>query len=214
MVLGIFGAGGTGKELYDLIIRYPDTVKCYESIIFVDDKIGVKETYGVQVYTFAQVVEKYSPKELCFLIALGVPEDRENIYHKIKKEGFSLTRWVHPRAEVARSAQIAEGVIVMDSFIDINASIGINTFIYYKAAVGHDTIIKENCIISVGSFVGGHSIVESNVYLGPGASVRDRLHIGKGSVVGINSAVYSNIPDGCSAIGNPARTAPKSSKMF
>ena len=48
MVLGIFGAGGTGKELYDLIIRYPDTVKCYESIIFVDDKIGVKETYGVQ----------------------------------------------------------------------------------------------------------------------------------------------------------------------
>lgn len=209
--MGIFGAGGTGREVYGLILRDSKYFSAFEKIVFVDDVIGVEKIDGIEVFTFQQIKEYFLQKDIRFLIALGDPDAREKVYNKIKENGYLLSTWIHPKAEIAHSVTMGEGVIIMDAYIDVNVNVGNNTFIYYKAAIGHDSVVKENCIIGAGAFVGGHSTIEKNVYFGPGAAVRDRIHIGECAVIGLNSAVYKDVPNGCSAIGNPAKVIQRSS---
>lgn len=211
MVLGIFGAGGTGREVYGLILRDSKYFATFEKVVFVDDVIGVEKVEGIEVFTFQQIKEKFIQKDIQFLIALGDPDAREKVYNKIKENGYLLSTWIHPKAEIAHSVKIGEGAIIMDAYIDVNVNVGNNTFVYYKAAIGHDSVIRDNCIIAAGAFIGGHSIIEKNVYFGPGAAVRDRIHIGERAIIGLNSAVYKDIPSDCSAIGNPAKIIQRSS---
>lgn len=43
------------------------------------------------------------------------------------------------------------------------------------------------------------------VYVGPHATIAGRIRVGNGSVVGANSLVVSDVPDGATAVGVPAR---------
>ena len=70
----------------------------------------------------------------------------------------------------------------------------------------------DHCVVSVGSFIGGHCVLEKKVYFGPCAAARDQVHIGECATVGINAAVFKDVPEGSSAIGNPAKIMPKSQK--
>ncbi len=45
---------------------------------------------------------------------------------------------------------------------------------------------------------------------GAGALLRDRIHIGSASVVALGSAVFEDVPDHVTMIGNPARIAGES----
>ncbi len=56
------------------------------------------------------------------------------------------------------------------------------------------------------------SVLEKKVYFGPCAAARDQVHIGECATVGINAAVFKDVPEGSSAIGNPAKIMPKSQK--
>ena len=47
------------------------------------------------------------------------------------------------------------------------------------------------------------------VYIGPHATVVSRIRIGNGCVIGANSLVVSDVPDGATAIGVPARVMVK-----
>ena len=93
--------------------------------------------------------------------------------------------------------------------------LGRNVFVYPQAIIGHDTQIKDHCVISVRSFMGGHCVLEDKVYYGPCAVARDGIHIGKGAVVGINAALYKDVPEYHAAIGNPARNMARAKdKLF
>mgnify|MGYP005758736789 FL=1 len=210
MVLGLFGAGGAGKSLYDSLIRDKKTSSAYDQIVFVDDVIGVSETHGVRVYTYAEITQMYTPEELKFLISLGTPEAREKLFLKIKGDGYSLAKWIHPHADVSPTASFGEGTIVFDTYIDADVTIGDNTLVYKNAVIGHDTQVKEHCVISVNAFIGGHSMIGKRAYFGPCAAARDQIHIGDGALVGVNAAVFKDVPDDYAAIGNPAKNLPKS----
>jgi acetyltransferase-like isoleucine patch superfamily enzyme len=55
--------------------------------------------------------------------------------------------------------------------------------------------------------LGGECIVGDNSYIGMGALIKEGIKIGSNTIVGMGSVVYSDIPDGVIALGNPARVA-------
>lgn len=216
MILGIYGAGGTGMAIADYIIRTEQFRNKFEEIMFVDDVLQEKKLKGLRVFPFSEVNKRFEKNSFQFLIGLGDPEERENLFLKIKKEGYKLSILIHPNSEVADTSAIGEGSFVADyCYIDNHVVIGRNVAIFPHSFIGHDTEIKDHSFISVRAFIGGHSKLDEKVYYGPCSACKDQIHIGQGAIIGLNAAVYKDVPDGCTAIGNPARILSRASdKVF
>ena len=54
-------------------------------------------------------------------------------------------------------------------------------------------------------FKSGSVIISDNVQIGTGAIIMPDIKIGKGSIIGAGSVVTKDIPEGCLAIGVPAK---------
>jgi len=73
-----------------------------------------------------------------------------------------------------------------------------------------------NCSIGQGVTVGargagrsdGYPVIGNDVYLGAGSMVIGSIRIGDGVVVGANTVVVQDVPDGCRVVSAPARVLP------
>ena len=77
MVLGVYGAGGNGKILVDLAETVNMFKQRWQEIVFIDDVIGVSESYQKRVYTFEEAITAYDSDEIEFAVSVGDPADRE-----------------------------------------------------------------------------------------------------------------------------------------
>lgn len=98
------------------------------------------------------------------------------------------------------------------------ATIGKRLFIDHGTGVviGQTAIIKDDVTIYHGVTLGGvgrasdkcdkrHPTLENGAMVGSGAQVLGNITIGKNARIGSNSVVTNDVPDGCTAIGIPAR---------
>lgn len=216
MKLCIYCAGGSGKLAFDLAQKINKVNKVYDEIIFVDDVVQTDYTYGAKVFSFDEIKKYFNKNELRFVITIGEPKNRKLLYERVKSEGYKMGSIIDPEAKISETAEIGEGAIIAGAFIGSDTSIGANAFIYENAVIGHDITIGDNCNIAVGSFIAGHCNIGNCVYIGPMSSVRDRIKIEDFAVVAMGAAVYNNITEHFTAIGNPARMLPgnKDSKLF
>lgn len=212
MVLGIYGAGGTGMAIHDYLTRDHQNMRRFDKLLFVDDICTEKIFHGLNVLSFEKVKDSFKKDEIQFVIGLGDPNQREVLFNKIKEHGFELAKIIFSPTEIAPTAKIGEGCCIgKNCFIDNNVVIGRNIIVFPQTYIGHDTVVKDHSILSVRAFVGGHSVLDEKVYYGPCAVCKDKIHIGEGAIVGPGAAVYKEVPPYRTAIGNPARMIPRAS---
>ncbi len=209
MILGIFGAGGNGKTLADAADIINGLMHKWEKIVFVDDVVGVKKHYTLDVYTYQEVKEQFSKDEIEIVISLGEPANRKKIHDMLKRDGFKLGQVISPRAIMPLDCKLGEGIILLDCIIGSDVVIGDNTFVSENAIIGHDTIVGEDSIVGPKVFIAGHCRIGNEVYVGPCAILRDRLTIEDHGVVSIGAVVFKTVFHNSVAIGNPARNMPK-----
>ncbi len=101
---------------------------------------------------------------------------------------------IHPGAQMGKNLFIDHGMGVV---IGETAIIGDNVWMYHAVTLGGKGGADEP--------VKRHPTIEDDVILGSGAQVLGPIAIGKGSKVGANSVVTSDVPAGCTVVGNPAR---------
>jgi len=199
MKLAIYGAGGLGKEIYDLAQRN----KKFTEIFFVDDKNITSVYQGAQVFKFEKV--KYN-KNIVFAIATGEPFVRKLLKEKIQAKGFSLAAIVDSTAIVSPTAKLLQGVLVgAHCFISSDATIKENTFIQQLSTIGHDTIIGADCTISSLCQISGGCHVGDICYIGTGSCVREKVSVGESSIIGMGSFVHKNVKANTVEFGNPSK---------
>ncbi|MDN3679484.1 UDP-3-O-(3-hydroxymyristoyl)glucosamine N-acyltransferase [Vibrio tapetis subsp. quintayensis] len=71
--------------------------------------------------------------------------------------------------------------------------------------IAHDCMIGERCTITASVALCGYVKVGSNTRIAPNASILQRKIVGNNAVIGLGAVVVSNVPDGSSYFGNPAR---------
>lgn len=123
------------------------------------------------------------------------------------RHGMSfIARWISQRCVRKTNIEIHPG-----------AAIGRRLFIDHGTGVviGETTIIGDDCTIYQGVTLGGtgkdkgkrHPTLGNNVMVGAGAKVLGPINIGNDVRIAAGAVVLNDIPDGCTAVGVPARIA-------
>lgn len=78
--------------------------------------------------------------------------------------------------------------------------------------IGEDTIVASNVVIRdndahdlEGTIACKPIFIGNHVWIGQNAIILKGVHIGNGAIIGAGAVVTKDIPDGCLAVGNPAR---------
>jgi len=204
MVLGIYGYGGHGLEVEELARVINLKENRWEKIIFVDD--AKDKIDNEKIFSFEDIISKYSPKDIEFMTGIGEPVIREKLYNKVKEKDYCFAILVHPSASVAESAVLEEGTMVAhNAFVSIKAHLFTNALVQPLACVHHECSVGRNSVVSTSAVMGGNSSLGYNSFIGLGASVKQGISVGNGSVVGMGAIVIKNVSDRVMVVGNPAR---------
>ena len=83
--------------------------------------------------------------------------------------------------------------------------IGDRNIIMAHSHVGHDVEIGDDCEICTGAILGGYAKICHGVKIKLGVTIRNRKKIGELSLVGLGSAVVTDVEAGTVVYGNPAK---------
>lgn len=210
MILGIYGAGGAGRELLDLAKSINSIGARWEKFLFIDDRTEASEVNKTEVISFEKLKQTIGPPRIELIIALGEPELRAILREKVTEAGYSLATLIHPSSVVGTDTVIGPGAVIQyGCFISCNAVIGENVFIQPNVCIGHDTVVHSDAVISSYVCAAGHCTIGEKTYIGMSVPIKEGSVIGKNTIVGMGSVVLKDLPDGIIALGNPARPMKK-----
>ena len=107
--------------------------------------------------------------------------------------------------------------IVFGSVIPPETRIGKNVHFAYNALgivihrqciIGDDVWISQQ--VTIGGLNEGFPTIGNNVYIGAGARIIGKICIGDNAKIGANAVVLTDVPNGATAVGIPARVIIKS----
>ena len=202
MRLAILGANGHGKVIADIALLLG-----YADVVFFDDAwpsqcsvgpwsvIGTTETLLGTVVDFDAVI-----------VGIGNNRIRFEKHDMLLAANAHLVTLVHPTAVISNFAQIGIGsVVCAGAIVSIDAILGAGVIVNTGATVDHDCRLADGVHIAPGVHLSGDVHVDAGSWIGVGTCVKQGVRIGSDVMVGAGAVVVSNIPDGVTVVGNPAR---------
>jgi sugar O-acyltransferase (sialic acid O-acetyltransferase NeuD family) len=201
----VYGAGGHGKVVADILISKSDS----DFAGFVDDR---EELWGTKVIGFPvhgdgqwlQQEALHFP--IAIALGVGANQPRKLLAENCARWNIEVLTQIHPAATVSRTARIGQGTVVMaGAVINPDASVGAGVIVNTGAVIEHDVEIGDYAHVAPKAAMGGASHFGAFSHLGLGAVVLQCVHIGSHTIVGAGAVVVKNLPDGVVAFGVPAR---------
>lgn len=199
----IIGAGGHGRVVADAALA---TGK-WSSLAFLDDRAAqLGSMLGRPVVgDLGQLAAQRTDFDHA-VVALGDGARRRQFFAECRRIGYQLPVLVHPSAVVSSFATVADGCVVLaQAVVGASAVLGAACIINNAATVDHDCELGEGVHLCPGAHVAGGVRIGAGSWIGIGAAVREGLRIGHGVTVGAGAVVVSDVPDGVTVVGNPAR---------
>jgi sugar O-acyltransferase (sialic acid O-acetyltransferase NeuD family) len=140
------------------------------------------------------------------LLGFGAAQGRQQIVAAVSAAGLTLPTLVHPSAQIAASAMLADGVQVLPQVsIGPNARIGHGGLINTGAIVEHDVSVGDYAVVDPGAVLAGRVRIGESVEVGSGAVVIPDVEVGTGATVGAGAVVTRTVAPGQTVVGVPAR---------
>lgn len=157
----IIGAGGLGREVYDLALD----AGTYDIRGFVDANattapdgapiLGTPDDYEIQ------------PDDV-FVCAIGNPAARKRCVEQLQQRGARFATLVHPTAIISPSVKMAGGCIIKPYVtIGSRATVGAHTVIQPHATLEHDVKAGDFCLIGASCAMQGATSIPSLTILNP-----------------------------------------------
>lgn len=198
----IIGAGGHGHVVGDIA-----EVCGWGPIAFLDgDPAADDPRCPWRVIGAPEAVGNYRDAYPNAFVAIGDNARRLEVLDQLAGLGFELPALVHPKATISRHATIAEaGVVMAGVVVNFGASVARGAILNTGCMVDHDCRFGEGVHVSPGAAVAGGVSIGVRSWIGIGASVCQCVAIGSDVMVGAGAAVVSDIGDGLTVGGVPAR---------
>jgi len=203
--LFIVGASGFGREVYSWIKQHPEFNKSWVLGGFLDDNSEALKTFG----NFAAVLplknHQVSSSNI-YICGLGLPLIKLKLLTPLIAQNAEFISFIHPTAVIGERVKLGRGVVVCPGVsLSVDISLGDFSMIGPNTTIGHDGIIGAWCTLCAQCDINGRVTINDRVCLGSRASVIPGKTIGSKSLVGAVSVVVSDVPEGVTVVGNPAR---------
>lgn len=198
----IVGASALGRKTYN----YACDAGEYDVVGFLDDRPDVLRGFeGYPPILCSPDVYEPRPDD-CFVCAVGSNLQRERFVRMLEAKGGKFVSVIHPTAHIGPHVRIGTGCIVApEAFLDCDITIGDHVVLNVRSFVAHDCRVGDFAMISPGCNVAGRCTIEDRAFLGIGVICKPDMTIGSSALVGAGAVVVRNIPQGITAVGNPAR---------
>jgi sugar O-acyltransferase (sialic acid O-acetyltransferase NeuD family) len=204
MNLALYGAGGLGREIYEIAQRRNMVSNYWGRIIFVDDFAVEGDYYNTKRVRFETLQKVKTDYEV--IVAVGEPSARKALFEKLSSAEIKLATLIDPTAIISPSANIGAGVVVCEfSTIHSGVVLGSNSLVQPFCDIGHDINVGKHTVLSPYCVPGGYTIIGEEVFIGMKVAIMEKLHIGNNAIIGMGAAVFRDVPDGATVVGNPAR---------
>jgi sugar O-acyltransferase (sialic acid O-acetyltransferase NeuD family) len=143
------------------------------------------------------------------LIGLGGTGDnstREALYDRASELGMVMPPTVHASAEVAPSATLGDGSVVLaGAIVGPGVVVGNNVIVNTGALVDHDCELEAHAHVATGARLAGDVQVGVGAHVGIGATVLGGLTIGERAIVGAGATVIHPVETKTTVVGVPAQ---------
>lgn len=207
----IFGGGGHGKTLIDLV----RAMGTYRIVGVIDDRLPAgSEVLGAPVLGGASDLEAWHSRGVRMAVnavgGIGNVGVRIKIFDILSNAGFSCPTLVHPTAVVEPSATLEAGVQVLaHAYVGSAARVGFGTVLNVGAIVSHDCVLGKVVNLSPGATLAGNVKVENYVQIGMCATVNLQITVGERSLLGNGCTVKADVPPGTRVRAGTIWPAPK-----
>ncbi len=206
--IAIFGAGGQGREVLQLIHQINQSrEQQWQCIGWFDDGIEKGSIIeGLPVLGGMKELNNW-PEELAVAMAVAWPATKRKICHLFANNKLSFPTLIHPEVRFDKNeVNIGQGTIITQGCrFTVNITIGQFVLLNLSCIVTHDVVIEDYCSIMPSVNLSGAVVLEEAVYVGTGSQIIQLLTIGKNSIIGAGSVVVRDIPANCTAFGVPAK---------
>jgi sugar O-acyltransferase (sialic acid O-acetyltransferase NeuD family) len=196
--LVIYGGGGHGKSLIDLV----RTADVYIPVCVVDDGLpSGGELLGVPILGGGEVLAGlYARGARCAVNAVGGIGNltpRLKVFERLAHEGFNCPAVVHPAAVIEPSANLADGVQVFAlAYVGSSARVGFGCIVNTGVILSHDVVMGAYSNVSPGAMLAGAVQVGERVLIGMGVTINLEVKIGSGARIGNGATVKADVPPG------------------
>jgi sugar O-acyltransferase (sialic acid O-acetyltransferase NeuD family) len=198
----IIGAGGHGAVVAEAAAE----VGQWSEIVFLDDTDTEGRVLEFPILGKSGDLSSFLDGDTEVFVAIGDNRRRLELLRSIAEENARLATVIHPTACISPSASVSSGTVACAGVIvNARATVGLGCILNTAATIDHDCAIEDGVHISPGANLAGNVHVGTCTWIGIGSSIREGIRIGRDSMVGAGSAVVSDVADGATVGGVPAR---------
>ena len=202
----ILGAGGTGREVMEFCEDiFSD--ENYRIKGFLSDVLDVLDGLDVPYPLLGTIKDYKIQEDDRFILAIGDVAGRRKIAENILAQGGKFLTFIHPSAQVCRSAKIGQGVIIFPfAYVGANATVGDYCFINLWAACAHDAVLGKFSELAPYSALSGGAQTGEECFLCIHSVVAPKTKIGNRVIISQGSVTKENQADNSFVIGVPGET--------
>ena len=206
--LVIIGTGGHGREALDIVEAINARSPTFEFLGFVDEQRGNELLVAARGARIIGALESLRERDraIRYVIGIGSGDIRRRIDQQLSDHGFEPATLVHPDATIGAVVTLGAGVVVAaGARITTNVTLGRHAHVNVNASVSHDCRIADYVTVSPGVTVSGTVSIGEGTLMGAGSTVIQNRTIGAWVTVGAGAVVVTDLADGVTAVGVPAR---------
>ena len=200
--IAIFGGGGLGREILQIIKELNELSYQWDFIGFFDDRELMQDDYLGNINVAANW-----PEPLAVVIAMADTNSRASVVKNLRENSkLNFPNIIHPGAHCSPSENsLGEGNVVCNQ-CHFTTGIAIQDFNFFnvRTTVGHDGRIGSFNVFNTNAVISGNVSIGDGNFFGMNASVIQGKKIGSNALIGASSLVLSNVNDNERVFGNPA----------
>ena len=214
IVIGLYGAGGFGKEVMSLLPSilprlFPETNYDEIKLCFIDDDLSLSSILDKEVISLTKFLE-LNQHELYYTVTIADPATRKLIASKLKNTSAKPIKLIFDSSLILSHSHIGTGAIIMPgTTISTSVNIGSFSHINFHSYIAHDCTIGDFVTISPRVTCCGNTDVKDGAFIGAGSVIKQGTidqprYVGLNSRLGMGSNLLTDLPDNKTYAGNPA----------